>query len=34
MWDTTVAHFSLAMRVDSLEDLPFLSADQNFRRRV
>ena len=34
MWDTTVAHFSLAMRVDSLEDLPFLGADQNFRRRV
>ena len=30
MWDTTVAHFSLAMRVDSLEDLPFFAVPERY----
>ena len=30
MWDTTVAHFSLAMRVDSLENLPFFAVPERY----
>ena len=29
MWDTTVAHFSLAMRVDSLE-MPFFAVPERY----